>query len=401
MPTKTKGAARRPVNTTRSPEDGAVLIHVAVALLVLMGFTTFVVDYGVLWVSRNQAQNAADAGAFAGAIAMAFDDPNDLTDTGPAKLSAFAMSQDNFVWGESPDVQITTDITFPVCPDGTNTCLRVDVYRNQARGNPLPMFFGSLLGITDQGIRATAMAQVMAANASDCLKPWGIPDKWLEVYPAPSPWTPDDKFNKYEEPNGPPLPDPDIYVPPDAYDPGTGFTLAVDYGTELILKSGNPNQATSPGWFYPLQLTEPGGQEYRDNIANCSGVVWGVGDEIPVEPGNMIGPTIQGVRDLIDLDPSAWWNGATQNVADSCAPYCAPTSPRLVMVPVFDTGAYEDGRQTGRLTIQVVNILGFFIDSVQANNVHGYLMSAAGIFSNGNGSLNNQSAFLKNIVLVR
>ena len=46
-------------------DRGAVLIYVALVILVLMAFTTFVSDYGLLWVSRRQAQNAADAGALA------------------------------------------------------------------------------------------------------------------------------------------------------------------------------------------------------------------------------------------------------------------------------------------------------------------------------------------------
>lgn len=142
-------------------------------------------------------------------------------------------------------------------------------------------------------------------------------------------------------------------MPPDEYGPGTGFTLAVDYGTELVIKPGEPQDATSPGWFYPLQLTGPGGQEYRDNIGGCAGVVWGVGDEIPVEPGNMIGPTAQGVNDLMDLDPYARWNPGTQSVVNSCvqeSPSSRPQyahSPRIVALPVFDTGAYENSRQRG------------------------------------------------------
>ena len=176
LSTQISRPTRRTLKPTADPERGAILIYMAVILLVLTAFTTFVVDYGVLWVARGQAQNAADAAAFAGAIGLAYDDPNDLTDTSPAKQSAFAASQSNFVWGEAPDVQITTDITFPVCPDGTdNPCVRAGVYRNQARGNALPMFFGQILGLTDQGIRATATAQVMAANASECLKPGGGP----------------------------------------------------------------------------------------------------------------------------------------------------------------------------------------------------------------------------------
>ena len=53
-------------------ERGAVLLQVAVALLALLALSGFVFDYGVMWVSRGQAQTAADAGALAGAISLAF-----------------------------------------------------------------------------------------------------------------------------------------------------------------------------------------------------------------------------------------------------------------------------------------------------------------------------------------
>ena len=56
-------------------ERGAILIQVAVALLALLALSSFVFDYGVMWASRSQAQNAADAGALSGAISLAFDDP--------------------------------------------------------------------------------------------------------------------------------------------------------------------------------------------------------------------------------------------------------------------------------------------------------------------------------------
>ena len=52
-------------------ERGAVLIQVTVALLALLALSAFVFDYGVMWASRGQAQNAADAGALSGAVAPA------------------------------------------------------------------------------------------------------------------------------------------------------------------------------------------------------------------------------------------------------------------------------------------------------------------------------------------
>jgi Flp pilus assembly protein TadG len=390
-----------------SSERGAVLIHVGIATLALLALSALSIDFGVKWVARGQAQNAADAGALAGAVALSFDAPNDLTDTGPAKQFALMYAQANGVWGQPPDVDVSTDITFPTCPDGTpDACVRVDVHRNQDRGNPLPTFFARVVGVMEQGVRATATAQVLAGNASDCLKPFAVADKWMEIYPTPGPWTNESEFNRYYsqgQQNGSPLPNPDIYEPPGPSGPGTGFTLENDLGTEIVLKAGNPQQATSPGWFYPVQLTEPGGAEYRENIAQCAGVTWGIGDELPVEPGNMIGPTAQGIRDLIALDPNASFNPATGQVEGSCAGIsCAgPQSPRVVAIPIFNPTEYEDGRQSGRVTLRITNILGFFIAGMQGNDVRGYLMTVPGLYSGNNGTVSNASAFAVTILLVR
>ena len=59
--------------TLRS-EQGAVFVQVGISIFVLMAFNVFVLDYGVMWVSRRQAQNAADAGALAGAVARGYDE---------------------------------------------------------------------------------------------------------------------------------------------------------------------------------------------------------------------------------------------------------------------------------------------------------------------------------------
>ncbi len=99
-----------------SRQRGAVLIHVAVAMLGLLAFSALVIDYGIFWAARRQAQNSADAGALAGAMGLAYDDPTDFSDTGPAKLAARAAALANLVFGAPPDVNITTDVTFPPCP---------------------------------------------------------------------------------------------------------------------------------------------------------------------------------------------------------------------------------------------------------------------------------------------
>src|SRR4030095_13568976 len=125
-------------------ERGAVLVHVAIGILVLTARATFVLDHGVMWVSRGQAQNAADAGALSGAIARAYDE---LTDPpapgGKAVTSASGAALANTVWMTPPPAQVSWD-----CPAEFvgGRCVRVDVYRNgEFSSTQLPTIFGILL----------------------------------------------------------------------------------------------------------------------------------------------------------------------------------------------------------------------------------------------------------------
>src|SRR5690606_37150089 len=236
--------------STLSSQRGAVLIHVAIALLGLIAFSTFVTDYGIMWVSRGQAQTAADAGALSGALSLAFDNS---TDFAGAKARAQAAATANLVFGSAPDVQLT-DVTFPACPPNTpglpDTCVKVDAFRNQTRGNPLPMFFGRLFGANNQGVLATATAQIVTGTHTDCLKPWAILDRWDEYDPAgaePDYPNPDPHFNysstfdKYSNGKGQSPPqEPDYYVPPGgANGAGTGFRLPADEGRRFAVKVGD------------------------------------------------------------------------------------------------------------------------------------------------------------------
>ena len=411
---------------TRTSERGAMLVHVAVALLALMACSAFAIDFGVFWVSRREAQNSADAAAMAGAVALVYDDSVDTTQDGPASRSAFAVSQENEVWGQSPVVDPATDITFPVCPDGTLSCIRVDVYRNVARGNPLPTFFGGLVGLTEQGTRATATAQARAANATNCLKPWIIPDKWTEIHPTPGPWDPlTSAYNTHtgRGNNRTPLANPDVYAPPSSPDM-TGFRAEGtpnDIGMAITLYAGPPNQQSGggtvqPGWVYPVRLNEdePGGNVYRNNIQYCSGDVVRIGDLLRNETGIMIGPTFQGVDPLIAADPGATWvdpdgvGGQPGTIVGSCmddascpAPYSpSPTqSARLIKIAVFDTSEFS--QNPGAEWLRVVNILGFFIRERQGNSITGYLTRFNGIAAEGGGDVEEPATFSRTVVLVR
>jgi Flp pilus assembly protein TadG len=410
---------------TRKSQRGAILLNVAIGLMVFIGVAAFVVDHGVLMVGRNQAQNAADAGALAGAVAMAFDPDGwtDRTPTGPARAAALQVATSNFVIGEAPDVEVDTDVVFTnqpaaMCPPGANgltPCIRVDVYRNQVRQNPLPAIFGRAFGLIDQGVRATATARVAVANASDCLKPWAIPDKWLDNHDTTAPidttWTLDDTFETGQQQGQTwtPYDPPDVYTPPSGNSPGTGFTVAADLGLMVTLKAGGPQTSISPGVFFPVRLPvyggiSTGGDDYRYNIANCNGLAITIGTVLESENGNMVGPTAQGVSDLIALDPNAQWDPVTKSVINSCAqatPSCGTSSPRVVAIPVFDIALYESTKRQGLPQFKIVNILGFFLDQMQGNDVRGYLTETPGLTVGTTGTIDPQAAFLSTIQLIR
>ena len=420
----------RPSTSRLSSERGAILLHVAIAMVALIAVNTFVVDYGVMWVARRQAQNAADAGALAGAVAMAFDAEGwtDRSESGPARLAAFEVARTNTIWGEPPDVNIATDVFFTDQPaaqcrdeDGNARCIRVNVYRNQERGNFLPHVFGLIVGLTGQGVRATATARVAVADGTDCIKPVAIPDKWRDVNDTTAPtapaeaWTQDDTFETHAKKGNSwfPLESPDVYVAPTESDPGTGFTVLADLGLPLILADHQPG-AVSAGGFTPVHL--PGELSFRDNIKQCNGIPVVIGDTLPTEDRDADVPDSvhKGFKHLIDMDPHAEWDPSTNSVINSCAQDATPCgahSPRIVAIPVYDTGQYFNGMVNGQASppVTIVNIVGFFVDWEGREDegpysgqyiVEGFLTEAPGL-ELGNATITPEASLLSQIQLVR
>lgn len=412
-----------PFRTRDAGESGAVLVHVAFAFIALLAFTTFVVDYGVFWTARRQAQNSADAGALAGAISAAYDGTTDFSDSGPVKQNAWNATQANIVFGQAPDVNITSDITVPyTCPPPWtgDDCIRVDVYRNAARGNALPVFFGALVGLSDQGIRATATAMIASGNASDCLKPWGVIDKWQEIFPTPTDWDTTKTFDKYDK-QGELDPDespPDYYQAPTESDPGTGFrpynpdgSFSVDYGLELSLKVGDQTDFDyATGWFSALRLDPDcsGGNCYREAIKGCVGITYKIGDELPIdtEPGEKVGPTMHGVEDdvdsLVNQDPTAYWDDGAFCVKRVSTGPCILNSPRIVAIPLVNPDIMADVQKGGRTSVPIANILAFFVEEYDNSEktVVGRLVTTKGMLVAGGPSVGD-SSFMKTIMLVR
>jgi hypothetical protein len=329
-------------------ERGAVVMWTAVSLGVLVAFAGLTTDIPYLYVARQQAQTAADAGALAGANGL-------LLGTDQAVTDARAFARRTPIIGQSlspgqVDVSLLSSAGSPT-PDQ----VRCTTYRDATHGNPLPLFLLPILqmyglGRTTADVSATATAQLSKSCGSDCFKPWSIADRWIDV-------NGNGKFD----------PGIDRYVPPGQ--PGaTGYQYPADKGLQLTLKEGTPGGTIVPSFFNavdfpPINRGTPitGAAAYRDNIATCAPLSFvAIGDQLQTEQGNMPGPTRQGVEALINQDPTAVWNPSC-NCVDS---KYGSNSPRLIRIPFFDP---RFPPTPGRTSLGVANVGGFFLEDIRPN----------------------------------
>lgn len=239
---------------------------------------------------------------------------------------------------------------------------------------------GVVTFVTGLGVASIGRAQ----NAVECVKPWAIPDRWIENQ-TPG-WDRSDTFSRYEtqgQSAGQLVPSADAYVPPTEFDPGSGFRLfdsfgVADYGLQLTVKASDNAQSPAGGWFNVVDLggAGGGGAAYRAAIAGCLSTPVAIGQVLPIVNGNLNGPTVQGVLDLIGQDPNAFWDqtagGGNGAVAGSDS---ATISPRVVPVIVYDPDLFQASLVAGTPQVTVVNILGMFIEGLESKAVIGRFVS--------------------------
>ncbi len=355
-------------------ERGTVLVQVVVSLLALLGLSSFVIDHGVMMTARAQAQNAADAGALAGARSLVM-----LQGDDHAEEVGYAVAMQHRIFGENP-VTANVTVTVPLaCPPPYNSpsgCIKVDISKQN-----LPTFFAKLVNINTQGVMATATAMAGRGNSVECIKPWVVADKWIdksvgaEAGLNPNGW---DQMNTFN-------PAHDEYVAPGFKATGPNN----DYGTQLVLKEGKTGDYSS-GWTMQIEFGVSGSKAYEEALAGCPefvptvGIYDGVnpscddrGDTpdpeagcLDVKPGMAQGPTKDGVEAIVAKDSGATFDTATNSIVGGCmeAETCK-ISPRIVPIAMFNTAAYvamdaAGACSGGNCLAQVVNIIGFFVEGM-------------------------------------
>ena len=367
-------------------------VFVGLGFMAFLSATTLAIDVGMFMTARSQAQNAADAGALAGAVALVYNNFTDRSAGSPAVQGAINAARANPVVAQPVSIG-PADVTFPNDPAGQPTRVQTQVFRTTERSNPVPTLMGGFFGVRTVDITATATAEASPANAETCVKPFMIPDKWTERQtPA---WDPGDTFDMYDN-KGELIANPDVYVPADQ--PGyTGYDADRDKGMLLTIRAGTGNNI-SPTMYYSWKMPgDIGGDFYRNNIATCNTAVVHWHDLITQEPGNMVGPTNQGIDDLIARDPGAYWDTGCNCVKGSGY----GVSPRVVPIPLYDPVYYATGKANGRnADFKVANWLGFFVVGRSGNNVSGRITPVSGVFD-GNAGPAPAGVFPKVIRLVQ
>lgn len=126
-----------------------------------------------------------------------------------------------------------------------------------------------------------------------------------------------------------------------------------EFGEEILLKEG-AGEGYYYGWFGALSLGGTGADIYRENVKYGYNGIIKIGDEVPVETGNMSGPTYEGVNYRINQ-----CHHVPQCSIDSYVKGC----PRICIVPLGIPNELPGGNRI----FTVTGFAAFLIDDRPGN----------------------------------
>lgn len=320
------GKAAESTNTMlRKTPGGAASLMVAVSLILLAGFSALAVDYAYLHHRKDALRRAAEAGALTGAE-MLVGLGRDVEAVRDATVQAAQAVLDR---DDSPSLAVRdSDVVFfgggvpdVAAPDQ----IQVTAGRTDARGNPVSLLLGWLLGQRNADVSVSARAGLYCAETSEGLAPL--------ILPAGYAW--DDAC------------DPDVRRRGngvlDAGSPCEADSVEVfgygpkDVGRRLVLLPGRFGEVL-PGGVFSLSAKPggPGGASPVPAGTIRDGSFAVLGELMDVDAG---ADAMALLRDQARLrlrdDPGAFWDEARLAVRGSRHPN-PETSPRMARVAFFD-----------------------------------------------------------------
>ncbi|HYM16327.1 MAG TPA: pilus assembly protein TadG-related protein [Dehalococcoidia bacterium] len=324
-------------------ERGQVFIAAALLLPVLLGMSALAVDLGSYAGERRSLQNSADAIALAAA--------QDLPDATAAQATAQTWATKNGVSLSNLTVTI----------GGGNTSPQVSVSITK----PHAFAFIGALGVGPQNVGAKAVAAKFSPGAIGGLMPWAITQATVDATAPGQPVT-----IKYGAGGG----TTGNYGAIDIDGNGANtYRSTIEHGAQgVVCSSAMPNCSPS----------SCPGPNCAENAQSCTG------PQCPSEPGNMVGPTDQGVQYRLDHTTAACSsfssvftpNGSGYNLTPACNPWSAGACPqpdngaacsrRVIVIPIVDQ--FGNGKKP-------VTVLGFallWLDSSSGGVVTGRFVNA-------------------------
>ena len=304
--------------------DGSAVIFVAVAMLLLLAFAALAVDVGHLYVVRTELQNAADAGALAGAQKLYI---NNGANVNPlANQEALDFVEKNYSENEEVQVQSIerghwrfSDRTFEVNetqmlppmlggvssadldanPQFVNA-VRVITTRKRDMNNELPAdFFGRILGDERAEVKAVAVAYIGFAGQ---IEPGGV-DFPIAIC-----------ARAITESNG-------------SYTCGVG---------RMINSGGGNSSSETGGWTNYAQPCETASASSVKPIVLNSNACTNAGNTAPILFGGEGVGTTGGMVDTVLDKMVNCWTGWTQNKPYDPSELPPPTQPWPMKFPVVD-----------------------------------------------------------------
>ena len=400
-------------------QRGSTLVLVAVSMVMLLALSALGIDVATLYVTRNEAQRAADASALAAAkqfVSSGY--TSGLITQGAVQALAIAQAKavgsENRVAGQAASIQ-NADVTFDFSQQG-DPRVSVRVVRSAARGNAVPTFFAKALGMTSADVAASATAEAYNPSGSNggptfctgCVKPFILPNCDLQHSTPTNPVCPGGNQGYYIQ-NG-------QIVHPGPVSQGGVIGQQWTFHSQLV-----------PSQYGELNFDGGGDNAYRQNIASCNAHQYTCGDNIPLLTGKGTGPTGQGIEQLIHASGYGMNQGQDtmdvtvgppfQIYAGSNNPLVVTgvlsagspisTSDSVVTVPVYDGSPLNPG--AGSVTI--IGYMQIFVKYVDHkgndDSIGAYILNIAvcqsggGTCSSGSGTVSGGGQSLIPVRLVR
>ena len=281
---------RRVPEAKQRPQRGVVLIWLAFFMVFMLGFVALGIDTAKVMATRTQLQNAADAAALAGASALDLTTGKLKPDTSLVRAQFNATQNVAFTSGPTPIVLLAGDVTFPAQNE-----IQVIVRRNPAAGGSMITHVAQVLGITSLDLSASATA-IAESSGTVC-------EGLVPMAPVEDPVIP--------------------------FQTGCSHTYSLKVGA-----GGN-----TPGNFQLLDFPNcdegpcanvgGGAAQIRCEVANGYSCCVDIGDMVPTQPGNKVGPFSQGLNDR--------WSRDTDQRVGICYEDYKGNGQRVVLVPKIQT----------------------------------------------------------------